>query len=67
MIVIFFIIVFNLIKLSLEKAVHSIYVTSFTDRVNQESQSSNVIELLSEDFFPFSYYCYHSVHLKNTS
>ena len=55
------------VKLSLERPVHSIFVTAFTDRSKLESQSSNVVELLSENFFPFTYYCYHNVHGKNIS
>jgi hypothetical protein len=55
------------VKLSLERPIHSIYVTAFTDRAKLESQSSNVVELLSENFFPFTYYCYHEVHSKNIS
>jgi hypothetical protein len=55
------------VKLSLERPVHSIYVTTFTDRSRMESQSSNVIELLSENFFPFTFYCYNNIHAKNIS
>ena len=45
------------IKFSLEKAMYSICVTSFTSSPRTESKFSNKIELLSENFFPFSFYC----------
>lgn len=68
---IFKILIFNLFclnfKLSLEKAVHKIYVTAFTDNSSMESQISNVVEIMSENFFPFSFFCYADAHSKNKS
>ena len=55
------------VKLSLERAVHTIYVTGFTDHAQNESQNSNIVELLSENFFPFTFYCFNNVHHKNKS
>ena len=52
------------IKLSLEKAVHCIYVSSFSDKPKTESRVSNIIELYSENFFPFSFQCYNNVHVR---
>lgn len=51
----------------MEKPVHSIFITAFTDRKKMESQNSNVIELVSENFFPFSFYCLNTTHFKNKS
>jgi len=53
------------VKLSLEKAVHTVYVTAFTDKPNTESKVSNSIELFSENFFPFSFHCLNKVHMKS--
>jgi hypothetical protein len=55
------------VNLSLEKPVHVIYVTAYTNRPKLESQSSNVVHLSGEQYLPFTYYCYHDVHRKNTS
>jgi len=53
------------IKLSLEKAVHSVYITAFTDKPKTESRVSNKLELYSEHFFPFSFQCFNNVHVKS--
>ena len=55
------------VKLSLERAIHSVSLTSYTERSLVESQNSNVIDLYSENFFPFSFYCLRNVHAKNVS
>lgn len=55
------------IKLSLEKAVYSVYVSSFTNTPRTESKLSNKIELLSENFFPFSFFCLTHTHSRMSS
>jgi hypothetical protein len=55
------------VSLSLEKPIYTIHVTAYTDRPKLESQLSNVVHLSGEQYLPFTYYCYHDVHCKNTS
>ena len=55
------------VKLSLERAVHNVYVAVYTTRNRKECQTSNCVELLSESFFPFTFYCLHGIHVKNMS
>jgi hypothetical protein len=57
---------FSLFKLSLEKVFYQIHVTAFAAKPFIESQDSNAVEIRTENFLPFTFYCYRDIHAKNT-
>ncbi|KAL3853216.1 hypothetical protein ACJMK2_016773 [Sinanodonta woodiana] len=54
------------IKLGTEQPMHRLTLVSMTDKPAAVSEESNAVELLTENFRPFSFYCYHSIHKKDT-
>ncbi|KAK3579080.1 hypothetical protein CHS0354_029940 [Potamilus streckersoni] len=54
------------IKLGTEQPMHKLTLVSMTDKPAAVSEESNAVELLTENFRPFSFYCYHSIHKKDT-
>ncbi|XP_063446523.1 uncharacterized protein LOC134726026 isoform X8 [Mytilus trossulus] len=50
------------IKLGLEQPVYRLSMISMTDKPQATSEDSNIVELLSDQFKPFAFYCYHAVH-----
>ena len=56
---------FYYIKLSLDKVLHTIFITSFCTKPFSESEYSNIIEISTERFLQFSFFCYKHTHIKN--
>jgi hypothetical protein len=48
--------------LGVEQPVYRLSMISMTEKPQATSEDSNVVELLSEQFRPFAFYCYHAVH-----
>ncbi|XP_052779768.1 uncharacterized protein LOC128217013 isoform X4 [Mya arenaria] len=55
------------IKLGTEQPIYKLTMVSLTDKPSAASEESNSVDLLSEAFRPFSFYCYHSIHIKGKS
>lgn len=51
------------IKLGVEQPVYRLSMISMSEKPQATSEDSNVVELLSEQFRPFAFYCYHAVHV----
>ncbi|KAL5013163.1 hypothetical protein ScPMuIL_007433 [Solemya velum] len=54
------------IKLGTEQPSYRLTMVSMSDKPLATSEESNVVDLLSETFMPFTFYCYHGVHKKDT-
>lgn len=48
--------------MGVEQPVYKLSMISMTEKPQATSEDSNVVELLSEQFRPFAFYCYHAVH-----
>nr|XP_034305803.1 uncharacterized protein LOC105321045 isoform X1 [Crassostrea gigas] len=53
------------IKLGTEQPIYKLTMVSVSDKPQASSEESNGVDLLSETFRPFSFYCYHSIHNQN--
>ncbi|XP_023933288.1 uncharacterized protein LOC106180596 isoform X1 [Lingula anatina] len=54
------------IKLSMEKTSHRVSMVAITNQPYASSLESNVVELLTEPFRQFTFYCFHNVHSKGS-
>ncbi|XP_033744669.1 uncharacterized protein LOC117330483 isoform X1 [Pecten maximus] len=53
------------ISLPVDQPKYRLSMVSMTEKPHATSEESNSVELLSDNFRPFSFYCYHSIHQKN--
>ncbi|CAL1538548.1 unnamed protein product [Lymnaea stagnalis] len=53
------------IQLGLEQSNYRLSMVATSDKPNGTSAESNVCEVLAMPFKPFSFYCYHAIHLKD--
>ncbi|XP_048739977.2 uncharacterized protein LOC125654190 isoform X5 [Ostrea edulis] len=53
------------IKLGTEEPIYKLTMVSVSNKPQASSEESNAVDLLSETFRPFSFYCYHSIHNQN--
>ncbi|XP_046358181.2 uncharacterized protein LOC124136325 [Haliotis rufescens] len=55
------------IKLGLEQSNYKLSLVSMSEKPQGTSEESNTVELLATPFKPFSFYCYHAIHNKDTT
>ncbi|XP_067685414.1 uncharacterized protein [Haliotis asinina] len=55
------------IKLGLEQSSYKLSLVSMSEKPQGTSEESNTVELLATPFKPFSFYCYHAIHNKDTA
>ena len=51
-------------QLGTEQPLHKLTMVSLTDKPSASSEESNVVDLITEAFRPFSFYCYNCIHIK---
>ncbi|XP_055882729.1 uncharacterized protein LOC106055997 isoform X2 [Biomphalaria glabrata] len=54
------------IQLGLEQSSYKITMVACSDKPQGTSDESNAVEVLALTFKPFTYYCYHGIHIKDT-
>ncbi|KAK3102288.1 hypothetical protein FSP39_010226 [Pinctada imbricata] len=53
------------IKLGTDQPIYKLSMITLSDKPQASSEESNSVDLLSQNFRPFCFYCYHSIHIRN--
>ncbi|CAH1782616.1 unnamed protein product [Owenia fusiformis] len=53
------------IKLGLDKLVHKLTMVAVSEKPRTSSVPSNIVELLTDPFQPYTFFCFHTIHSNN--